>query len=454
MKTRIIGLLSVATLSLVALFSWSSTGPAGATGSQISGSLSIYTPSATVPSGDPYSMVSDPSGNLYYLAQGYYIDEITAQSPSTATRIADYQQGTGAPGDLADLAYCNGTLYAFGYDDNIYTVQPSQVLSNVVWTNFAMLPSYPEAQQVSCDSSGNLYVPTTSGLFKVPSSGGNVTTTWITNSDLGGGNTPDSTLISGNTLYVNAEGGTASAGLYSTPLGTTSSATAIDLGSNVAGPCPHYSCPIEADSNGNLFLFRGQGVYPSQSSADLQNQVIVVPLGNPTGSYYLDLSGAPDASLMNGAPLANGNLAITGSDGGEPIWQLAVTYPNSLGAPTNPVATAGDGQATVSWTAPSSGTPTGYIVTSSPGGKTCTTNGATSCTVTGLTNGTSYTFTVAATADGVTGPASVPSNAVIPTGASASLAKTGSPLGVGVATALVLLVGGAAISVGRRRSVR
>ena len=40
---------------------------------------------------------------------------------------------------------------------------------------------------------------------------------------------------------------------------------------------------------------------------------------------------------------------------------------------------------------------TGYLVTASPGGATCTTTGALTCTVTGLTNGTAYTFTVQAT---------------------------------------------------------
>ena len=69
------------------------------------------------------------------------------------------------------------------------------------------------------------------------------------------------------------------------------------------------------------------------------------------------------------------------------------------GAPTDVSATAGNAEATVSWTAPSDNggsTITGYTVTSAPGGQTCTTS-ETSCTVTGLTNGTAYTFTVIAT---------------------------------------------------------
>ena len=87
------------------------------------------------------------------------------------------------------------------------------------------------------------------------------------------------------------------------------------------------------------------------------------------------------------------------------------------GAPTSVSATAGAGQATVSFTIPSDlGVPaaTSYRVTSSPGGITAT--GASSpITVTGLTPGTSYTFTVEAQNAAGYGPASSASNSVTPT---------------------------------------
>ncbi|MEJ0072758.1 MAG: DUF4832 domain-containing protein [Candidatus Saccharibacteria bacterium] len=87
------------------------------------------------------------------------------------------------------------------------------------------------------------------------------------------------------------------------------------------------------------------------------------------------------------------------------------------GAPTAVSAVAGDAGATVSFTGPADyggAQITGYAVTSSPGGITAT-GAASPIVVTGLTNGTSYTFTVTATNSAGTGTASNPSSPVTPT---------------------------------------
>ena len=96
-------------------------------------------------------------------------------------------------------------------------------------------------------------------------------------------------------------------------------------------------------------------------------------------------------------------------------------------------ASAGDRTAAVAWTAPADGgsTITSYTVTPYVSGvaQTPTTVAgnppASSAAVTGLTNGTTYTFTVTATNAVGTGPASAPSNAVTPAGATAPAAPIG-----------------------------
>jgi len=95
------------------------------------------------------------------------------------------------------------------------------------------------------------------------------------------------------------------------------------------------------------------------------------------------------------------------------------------GVPTSVSATAGDGQAVVSFTEPTykgKGT-VSYTVTSSPGGITAT-GSSSPITVTGLTNGTTYTFTVAASTSGIASAASSASAGVAPTPPNYVLSQT------------------------------
>ena len=92
----------------------------------------------------------------------------------------------------------------------------------------------------------------------------------------------------------------------------------------------------------------------------------------------------------------------------------AITPAALPGVPSSINVTAGDSQVTIGWTAPAdNGNPITYYTVTSDNGISATTT-ATSTVIAGLDNGTSYSFTVAATNGVGTGPSSDPSASVAP----------------------------------------
>ena len=136
------------------------------------------------------------------------------------------------------------------------------------------------------------------------------------------------------------------------------------------------------------------------------------------------LTGAGTASPITVTGLTNGTaytftVTATNANGTGPASSASNSVTPSApltvpGAPTIGTATAGNAQATITFTAPANNggsAITGYTVTSSPGGFTAT-GSASPITVTGLSNGIAYTFTVTATNANGIGPASSASNSV------------------------------------------
>ncbi|MDQ1634069.1 MAG: large repetitive protein, partial [Frankiaceae bacterium] len=149
--------------------------------------------------------------------------------------------------------------------------------------------------------------------------------------------------------------------------------------------------------------------------------VSVVGSSGPAVHVGPSATSATINGLKNGQSYAFSVQASNANGAGPSATSALVTPAVPLtppGPPTAVVGHAGSTSATVTWLPPASngGSPiTGYTVTSSPDDRSTTVGGsAVSAQLTGLTNGTSYTFTVRATNAKGSSAASTPSVAVTP----------------------------------------
>ncbi len=220
------------------------------------------------------------------------------------------------------------------------------------------------------------------------------------------------------------------------------------------------TCAVPGLTNGTPYTFVVTASNAVGASVASSPSTAVTPAmvpGAPTGVYAV--AGDGQASVSFTAPASTGGSAITGytvtsaPDGltascpsspcvigslvngtaytftvvatnaiGNSVASEPSTSVTPVGAPGSPTAVSavsGNGQATVSWSAPTSdggSAVTGYAVTSAPGAFTCTPSPATAttCVVTGLTNGTDYTFTVVAINGAGTSQPSSASSTVTP----------------------------------------
>jgi len=205
-------------------------------------------------------------------------------------------------------------------------------------------------------------------------------------------------------------------------MGVSAVAATVPASAVVAKPAPVLTISNASPRVGEVVTLSNTGTCPFGNCNDNLKWFPVPMAGSHFGTQIATVRGPATAVPYSWSSPGNKQIILTSNDGQSrlccsgtasivitvlpsltpppppppPPTPLPATTPD---APTMNAAAPGDGYAFVSFSAPSSDgrSPiTGYTVTASPGGATAT-GTSTVLTVTGLTNGTTYTFTVHAT---------------------------------------------------------
>ena len=327
----------------------------------------------------PTSMVTGPDGTLWFVNRGNEeyglghdsIGRITPTGTISAFGVGTVHEATSiVPGPDDNLWFSNGSSIG-------------RITSAGVITTYAGPPAVTPGDIVK-GSDGALWFTNGASIGRITTAGA-ITTYPVPNAPkhLTAG-------ADGNLWFTMApSAGTVTIGRLTTA-GTATTFPAAGL--TVAGP-------LATGADGNVWVVGGPSTYARVTPAGA-----VTPFTSSAIRALSALGSGPDGRLWFVDLSAIGKINTA----------------SSADPPIAVVATPQNGAAKVSWTAPSvdPGAPvTGYTVTSSPEGKTCTwSSGPLSCTVSDLTNGVAYTFTVTTTTAtvGTSGP-SFPSAAVVPT---------------------------------------
>nr|WP_230209349.1 DUF4082 domain-containing protein [Tetrasphaera sp. HKS02] len=352
---------------------------------------------------------------------GYTITPYIGSSAQASTTISGSPPATSA----AVTGLTNGTTYTFTVSaTNAIGTGPSSAASPPVTP--ATVPSAPTGVAATA---GNASATVS---WTAPSSGGSPITSYVVTPYIGG-TAQAGTIISGSPPATAATiSGLTNGTAYTF---TVSATNAVGTGlpsaqSASVTPATRPASPTAVTATAGSGSAVVSWTAPSSGGSPITLYTVTPYIGN-TAQAPVTVSGSPPATSVAVTGLTNGTaytftVSATNSVGTGPesaasnaVTPATVSAP---GAPTGVTATAGNASATVTWTAPSNGgSPiTGYTVTPYAGSTalaSTTVSGsppATTANVTGLTNGTAYTFTVAATNAVGTGSDSVASAAVTP----------------------------------------
>jgi titin len=324
----------------------------------------------------------------------------------------------------------NGTAYTFSVKaTNSVGTGPASAASN------AIVPAtVPGAPTLGTVTAGNTQVTL---AFTPPASNGGATITFYTATSTPGsitGISATSPIVVNGLTNGQAYTFTVTA---TNSVGTGAGAVSGSVTPNLTATVPGAPTGATAAA-GNAQATVNFTAPVSNGGSAITGYTATASPGGLTGSIAgsaaapITVTGLTNGTAYTFTVKANNVIGASPASGSTNI----VTPATTPGAPTGATATAGNAQATVTFSAPVSNggsAITGYTVT---GGGVDSNAGSTSLThlITGLTNGTTYSFTVTATNGVGTGPASVASNSVTPnptatvpgapTGASATAGNT------------------------------
>ena len=370
---------------------------------------------------------TDPANNGGSALTGYTV----TSSPAGGTC-------TGSTGTATSCTITSGltagTAYTFTVTatNSAGTSGPSGATSSITPATLPSVPTGVTASNVTGIANGNN--PQVTVSWTASSNGGSAITGYTVTANTGGGTC--STSGTTCTISTNLTAGTSYTYTVtaSNAAGTTtaSTASAAVTEATVPGtPTIGSASYVTAIPNGNSPQVAVTWTDPASNGGSAITGYTVTA---NTGGGTCTVAGATATTCTVSSNLTAGSsysfsVVATNVAGNSVASALSnsVTPATVPSAPTIGTATAVTGlpngsapEATVTWTDPSSSggsAITGYTVTSSPAGGTCSASGATatSCTVSsGLTAGTPYTFTVTATNAAGTSLASGATSSVTP----------------------------------------
>lgn len=397
--------LHIAVLVLVALLVAMFGGLVGS--SRARAAVSVFGTTGT----QPWSMAMDSAGTLYVPSgDSNIVSKITSAGASTAAWASVGSEAYGIAVDAAGNVYVVNRISC-----SVSKITPDGTVSTLGLTGAG---TYPRA--VAVDASGTVYTANTdTGTVTKILADGTTTQNWAT------------TGASPRAIVVDAEGNVYTANTNDSTVTKITSAGASTVAWATTGPAPNG---MAIDAAGNLYTSNYNDATVSKITSAGASTIIGStgsgPYGvavDPSGNVYVANSGASTVSRITPGGVSTTTWASTGAGtaprgivadaagnvftanyGSHNVTRIA---PDPADAPTALAATAGDGSASVAFTA---GPDNGWAITnyaySIDNGATWTTRSPASAAspilITGLTNGTDYAIKLRAINSGGQGTAS------------------------------------------------